>query len=623
MYAFGPFEMDPAEQRLSRDGQPIPLTPKAFQTLLALVRRAGHLVEKDALIAEIWPDTSVEEIGLTRNISVLRKALGDGIGEDERYIETVPKRGYRFVAPVTAIGAAPAAAVPSDPDSRLERPQHLSSEWHGERKWRRLSASAAIVGLAAAVYVVPQRARTSASPTSVRSLAILPLATIGPETDESLGQGIADALIIRVSGLGQIAVRPTRAVLEYTSPEPDAAAVGRRLEVDAVMTGTIQQSGERIRVTVQLVDSVNGHVLWAEAVENRATGIFDVENSISAGIADALLLKLNEAQRRRLAKQNTSNAEAYRAYVRGRYFFNRRTQESLEKSVAEYRRTISIDPTYAAAYAGMADTYDVGADWLLPRADAHRLAYAAATKALELDDTLAEAHAALGQNAMLGRLDWREAERELRRAIELNPGYAQAYYVLGTLLMCTGRTADAAQAFARAVELDPLAVHFNNRLAQALIGSGRVDEGIARCRRTIASDPGDESPHLILSLAYLEKQMIQAALEEATIAYSRNRDEADYAAQLGFLYGRLGNATGVREMLERLNELQARNYVSPLAFASVHAGNGDTDRALDFVERALTERDERLVTLKSDELLSSLRGNPRYDRALQQVGLAP
>ncbi|HXG63884.1 MAG TPA: winged helix-turn-helix domain-containing protein, partial [Blastocatellia bacterium] len=421
LYEFGPFRLDTRRRLLSRDGRPVPLTPKLFQTLLALIVNSGQVVTKEDLISQVWPDAIIEEHGLTQNIFLLRKALGED-ADGHPYIETIPKVGYRFVAPVTEVDdQGPAllvektdraralqtaeeeivpqegatVAAPAAPQAFIPARDRKSGAGWGTA-WVALAAVALLAGLMAAVAYVrsanqPTRSEALAG---VRSIAVLPFKPLGADaSDEYLGLGMADTLITKLSNIGQITVRPTSAIRRYAGQDADALAAGREQKVEAVLEGSIQRAGERIRLTVRLLHVRDGAPLWSYKCDELSTDIFAVQDAISEKVAEALTLELTGEERKRLAKHYTENTEAYQLYLQGRYFWNKRSGEGFRKALDYFHQAIEKDPNYALAYVGVADSYTMLADYdLLPPKAAAAQAKAAATRALEIDDTLAEAH---------------------------------------------------------------------------------------------------------------------------------------------------------------------------------------------------------------------------------------
>ena len=404
LYEFGPFSIDAAERVLIRDGQVVQLTPKAFDLLLVLVENTGHLVEKDELMRILWPDTFVEEANLTNNISLLRKALA--VDTAHQYIETVARRGYRFVAEVAESVEAPTELILEErnrlrltleegdnPESVVEVSRRTEE---GKRfKWLPVVAVAVALAIAYAAYYFWPKHEAPQQP--IKSIAVLPLKPLVAESrDEALEMGMADTLIMRLSNLGQITVRPLSAVRRYTDLEQDAVRAGRELGVESVLEGNIQRSGDQVRVRVRLVRVADGRPLWASQFDEKVTSVFAAQDSISEQVAHFLAVKLTGEEREQLAKRYTANAEAYQAYVRGRYVWSKRTHESLERAIEYFKQAIAIDPQYALAYAGLADTYNaLGGLGFFSQKEVSPKGREMAKKALELDDNLAEAHCSL------------------------------------------------------------------------------------------------------------------------------------------------------------------------------------------------------------------------------------
>ncbi len=489
MYAFGPFLLDTRERRLLRDGKVVPLTLKAFDLLRVLVENQGHLLRKEELLAQVWPDAIVEENNLTVTIAALRKALDEGPA-DRRYIETVPRRGYRFVADFHP-SAEPAPAAPSR-RGRAARP---------------LALAAVVMALAAAAALAwLWRHSPPAGNAPVRSMAVLPFRSLTND-GEYLGLGMADALITRL-GRTSLLVRSTGAVQKYAVPGLDPVAAGRELQVDSVLEGSIQTSGDQLRTTVRLLRVGDGSTLWAGTFDERLPDIFSVQDSISQRVVEALALQLTEAQRSRLTRRDTSDSEAYQLYLRGRFFWNKRTRDGFERGVASFRQAVAKDPAYALAYAGLADSH-IGMTfyhYASPHA-AMPLAREAAQKALEIDDSLAEAHASLAHVKTNYEWDWAEAERLSRKAIALEPDYATAHQWYGVhYLAPMGRLEEAIAETRRAQQLDPLSAVFNAFVGASLYFARRYDEAIDECRKTIDLHPDFGVAHWYLGRAYLQKR---------------------------------------------------------------------------------------------------------------------
>jgi len=465
LYEFGSFRLDVTERVLTRDGQPVALTLKAFDTLLLLVENNGHIVTKEQLLKTIWPDSFVSEGVLSVNVFNLRKALSA-----ESLIETIPRRGYRFVAKV-----------------------------------QETMAESAI------------RNR----PSAISTLAVLPLKTLSADcSNEYLGLGIADALITRLSKIQRLIVRPTSVVRKYLSLEQDTAEVARSLMVEAVLEGSIRQAGERIRILLQLVSPRDGTTLWAEQFDEQFNDIFTVEDRISEQVTRVLLKQLNSAEQQQLSQRATASSEAYRLYLQGRYFWNKRTEAALQKGAAYFQQAIQLDPNFALAWAGLADSELLGTSSASPQ-EAMPKAKAAVLKALELDDSLSEAHASLGRIKMAFDWDWAGAEPEFQCALALNPNYATGHQWYANFLLAVGRTAEAEAEIALACELEPFSLMLNCARGWVYHMSRQYDRAAEQYRHTLEMDPHFVMAQREIAFVYEQQErynealaMIQQAIRE-------------------------------------------------------------------------------------------------------------
>jgi TolB-like protein/DNA-binding winged helix-turn-helix (wHTH) protein/lipoprotein NlpI len=639
-YEFGGFRLDAANRLLLREGRVVPLKPKVIETLLVLVERRGEVLGKDALMGLLWPEQFVEESNLTQNIYVLRKTLGETPGAPE-FIETIPRRGYRFIAAVTERTAdgdgappengaeAPDAAsadaevvdesgaveiAESEPSVITPRPSSTVERPARRRTGALVVAALLLVGLfVGAVFWVLIGGR-SAGGASVRSVAVLPFKPLGAEAEEAyLGPGMADALITKLSGNGRVAVTPTSAVLRYGGAGQDPRAAGRELGVDAVLDGKVQRAGEQVRVTVQLVRVSDGATLWAEKFDGEFSNIFRIQDAVAERAASALTLRLDGDERARTRKHYTENAEAYQAYLKGRYFWNKRTPEGFRKGVEYFRRAIEVDPAYALAYAGLADCYvrlgDRGGE---EERGAVARGTEAVVKALELDDSLAEAHAAAGFIKFRFEWDFAGAEREYRRALELDPDYSEAHQWYAFQLLARGRRDEADREIARALELDPVSLGNNEARALYLYFSRRYEESLAQCRKTLEMEPEFAPTHYVLALDYEQLKRYDEA--EAELRHS------GALAALAHVLVAAGKNAEARAVLAQLQELSARGEAAPADVALAHLGLGERERALDWYERAADARGLRPAWLLLDPRLDPLRDSPRFAALLKRLG---
>ena len=613
-YEFGPFRLDASERVLLHSGERVALTPKVFDTLLALVQSSGKLVEKDALMRLVWPDTAfVEEGNLANNVFVLRKALGETA--DQRYIETVPKRGYRFVAEVRQ-GCDVAAGLTADQDAGTKAIR-------AKRFDARLVVGIVLIGLIAAAWWTWRRLeRTPHS--GVESLAVLPFKPVSEDSETALlGVGMADSLITKLGSIRQMRVRPTSAVQKYADPKQNPLAAGHEQRVDAVLEGTIQRSGERIRVTVRLLRVSDGSLLWSGAFADRFTGLFTVEDSISQGVAGALSVSVSPEEKKRVAKRHTTNPEAFQAYARGRYYCSKPGREAFDRAVQSFREAIDKDPRYALAWAGLAYAYFglSGMGFEPPSQVASKEEYAA-RQALALDDSLGWPHASLGMIAFRFHYDRARAEREFKRALDLSPNEAAIHYMYGWYLALLGQTQEALAQMKLAVELDPLCLHYQIDCGLPLYCARQYAAAIQVGRKALEADPQFYVGHFNLGLAYLANRQFQEALAEFRKGAPPEGDP-DASAAIAQVEALQGNRTAAYRILHRLSREARERYVSPASIALIHSALGEKDQAFQWLEQAYKDRSWWLVFLKVDPRFDSLRSDRRFEALLRRVGLAP
>jgi DNA-binding winged helix-turn-helix (wHTH) protein/TolB-like protein/Flp pilus assembly protein TadD len=628
LYEFGPFSIDATERLLLRDGEVVPLTPKAFDLLLVLVENRCHLVEKDQLIRTLWPDTFVEEANLTNNVSLLRKALA--VDDEHQYIKTVPRRGYRFVAEVKAVEGTTQMVVDGlnpttltlEQISTSSRPLVATNQKTGRRKTS-LFLLVAIMGALALAYASYHLWPKPAVPQPpIRSIAVLPFKPLAADRrDESFELGMADSLILKLSDLGQVAVRPLSAVRQYTGLEQDAVAAGRELRVEAVLDGSIQQDGDRVRVKVRLLRVRDGATLWIYQCDEYCHDIFAAQDAISTKVAGALAMELTGREREMLAKRYTASAPAYQAYVRGRYFWSKRTYASLQQAIEYFNEAIAMDPHYALAYAGLADTYNtLGGLGFLPQKEASPRAREMATKALELDDKLAEAHGSLACTLVDYYWNWPEGEKHLQRAIALNPSHAHAHELYSEYLSYVGRNEEAIAEAERAQALDPASSSSVWRLGVSYNFAGQYDRALEQFRKALDLNPNFHPAHFDLGLVYKEQGRYEEALAELRQARVSGRNDA--LAVMGYIYAVSGRRREALQVLDELNELAKREHVTAFQRAYIYAGLDDKERAFEWLEKAYTDREWYLLLLKKERGFERLRSDPRFRDLQRRVGLS-
>lgn len=647
VYEFGPYCLDPAERRLLRDGEPVALTPKSFDLLVLLVENSDHLLEKEEILKRLWPGQFVEEANLSFNISSLRRILGNG--ENGRsFIETVPKKGFRFVAHVEECprpdrsGAVEShgEAVPAEGQvledallrqpsaAELEIPEATIKTVKTDRGVSTLRLGLLILGsvaLAVFVYAFFIREKASPPPPSVASLVVLPLENLSNNpTEEYFADGMTDALIGDLAKIGGLRVISRTSSMYYKGKKRSLPEIARELKVDAVVEGTVQRSGDRVRIRAQLIHAATDQHMWAETYERDLRDVLQLQSEIAQAIARQVQIKLTTAEQARLTVRQPINPKALDAYLQGRYlFWNKRTNENLLKSKEYFQRAIIEDSSYALAYAALADCYtSLGAVQIsaLSPIEARARAEDAAVKALELDSSLAEAHSALG-NVYYYNWKWDAAEKELKHAIELNPSYANAHNSYASFLMSQGRVDESIAASNRARELDPLSLAISVQRAFLLENARRYDEAIEQLTQVIAVDQNHYQAHWMLGHTYAVNGQFEQAIVAAEKAVALSERSPGALGMLGMIYGLAGRRAEAIKILNELLELNERRYVTPAALAYVYIGLDDKDHAFVWLEKAYQERSNFLAYLKVVPVADPLRTDPRFDNLVGRVGL--
>ncbi len=610
-YAFGPFRLYPSRWSLERGGETVPLTPRAFDTLLVLVENRGRVLTKEELFQTVWKGAIVDENNLSQAISAVRKALGDGTNGDH-YIATVPRRGYSFTAPVVeAIDAPGEPLLPAVVAPSADPPEAAPARSAGRGKpvWIALGVLAAGLG---SLWVIRSRGNPRGD-APVRSLAVLPFQSLMAAKDsEHIGVALADAVITRLGYVRGLSVRPTSAVLSFAGRDPVAA--GRALSVDAVLEGRIQESEGRLRVTVQLIGVRRGIPLWSSKFDVPRARLFTLEDALSDEVTSALATNLQNGEERRLARNRSAKPEAYEAYLRGRYFWNRRSPRDLEAALGEFEAAIALDPELAQAWSGVADTRvlrgtDTPADFPLARA--------AAEKALSLDHDLAEAHASLAMARLFGEWDFAGAEREFQRALSLAPGYVTAHHWYAYWLAAMGRFDEAVAEIRRAREIDPTSLTLNRDVGHILLYAKRYDEAATQLKTVVRMDPSYPHARFYLVSALLYGSRLEEAsteIQSFPAGPPRELFEAEIEA-------RAGRPEALRRSLPGLVQAARSGAAKPDAVAVVYGWLGDKDEAFRWLERSFDAHDFYLVFLKADPVFNPLRNDPRFADLARRIGL--
>ncbi len=629
VYEFGPFRLDVKERLLLRDGEPVSLMPKAFDILVLLVENSGHLVDKNEILSQVWRDSFVEEGNLAQNVYLLRQAMADS--RQQCSIETVRGRGYRFVGNVVESSEEitareqTALVVVDQQIENIAPPALVVSE---SRLWPRLVALAVLVcALGAAVYFFVTKNATPENGFKAKSIAVLPFKALSNENlDEPLGLGMANSMIIKLSNLQQIPVLPTSTVFKYTGRETDPLIVGRELGVDAVLDGTIQRAGDRVRVTAQLLSVSDGKTLWSDKFDEKFSNIFAVQDSISERMAIALALQISGDDKKLLRKRYTDDTLAYQDYVRGLYFWNKRTEEGIRLSIQYFSDAVEKDPGFALAQAMLADSYALVGYYqysLFPQKEAYQKARVAAQKALQMDETLSQAHIALATVKQFYDKDFDGAEESYRQAIALNPDSATAHHRYSQLLLVRGRLDDALIEIKLAQQLDPLSVAINNNLGYTLYLRRDYSQAEKFCRKAHETEPAAVQPLINLGMIYEQRGMIDEAftvLNKARTLAATSVAQSDVLQALGHVYAVSGKKDEARKVLQALTQLSKQEEEAQLSKALVHSGLGEIDEAFQVleVESKTWPATPTVVTL--DPRLDSLRSDPRYQELVKPPG---
>jgi TolB-like protein/DNA-binding winged helix-turn-helix (wHTH) protein len=641
LYQFGRFQLEPEERRLLREGVTVSLTPKAFDTLVFLVERAGHLVEKEELMKALWPDSFVEEANLAQHVWTLRKTLGE-TQNGGQFIETVARKGFRFIAPVTkhelnegfSTNAQNHVGI-SESNGEIARSADLvpagSSPLVSKRKMLIVLLVAGTLGVMgyglltrkAGTGVTPSRTETDVG--QVRTIAVLPFKPLSADSrNESLEMGMTETLITHLSNLSQIVVRPMGAVRKYVDPQQDPVKAGQELQVDAILYGSIQRVGDRVRVTVRLTNVRNNASLWAQQFDEKFTDIFKVQDSIAERVANTLPLKLGGEERERLTRRYTNSPEAYQLYLQAQYLWDNRTAENRKKMIQYYQQAIDRDPKFALAYVGMADLQiTLVGDNHIAYSEIRPKIIGNLAKALELDASLAQARNLLAEVKYQFDFDWVEAEKEFKKAVELNPNVASIRLAYGWYLMSLGRFDEATQEMERAQELDPHSMVINRSRGRLLYYMHQFDAAIQHFERIVNAEPNVSLNHKVLSEAYEQKGMYAQAVEE-------NAKSAEVeGAQPKRIEGdkEVFRVSGWHAYLQMRRERMMRHanevYISSMLIASINARLGNKDEAFVWLDKAIDERASGIPGLKVDPVFDGLHSDPRFAKLLQRMNITP
>jgi TolB-like protein/DNA-binding winged helix-turn-helix (wHTH) protein/Tfp pilus assembly protein PilF len=645
---FGTYEFDLRSGELRKHGIRLKLQEQPSQILAILLEHRGEMVTRDELQRRLWPSDTFVDFDHSLNTAVmrLREALSDS-SENPRFIETLPRRGYRFVAPVdekalppsdSALTQSGEVVLPHAPHSNessaitslLLEPTPTPAKSTGRISRPRLMVLTPFVfamilaGALGVRYLVRPTAAT-APPNQLTSLVVLPFENLSADKDQAyFADGMTDELIAHLAKIRSLRVISRTSSMEYKGTHKTLSQIARDLNVDSVVEGTVLRSGDRVRITAELVQVATDRHLWAETYESQLGDILTLQSHVASAIVNEIRVKLTPEDQVRLATTRPVSTQSYEDYLKGRFYWNKRSQEGLTKAIDYFQLAIENDPNYALAYAGLADCYSIIGSAIVgtvPASEVAPKARAAALKSLELDNTLAEAQTSLATVRFNYDWDWNAAATGFRRAVELNPSYATAYQRNSLYLMSMGRTSESIAEMNRAHDLDPLSISMNFSLGWRLYMAREYDQAIEQLRNSIDMDPDFVLPHLVLGQAYEQKRAFDQAIAELRRAADISQNSPPAIAALARTYALSGRTAEARNLLDQLMQQSKRQYVSPFYVAIVYAGLGEHEQALDWLEKAYGDRSNAIVFLKVDPQLDTLRASPRFHELQRKLRL--
>ncbi len=612
-YSFGSFELDPGAGELRKQGRKIRLQGQPLDILVMLLERRGEVVTREELQRRLWAaDTFVDfEHSLNAAVKRLREALDDS-ADTPQFIETLPRRGYRFIG--TLDGGS--AVAPGGERRRLVR------RWIGYAA----IGLVVLVGVAFALNLGGWRDsvlhRSAAS--HIRSIAVLPLENLsGDPNQEYFADGMTDALITGLAQVRALRVISRTSTLQYKRTQKSLSKIAHELNVDAVVEGTVLRDGERVRITAQLVDARTDTHLWAQNYERDLRDVLTLQADVTRSVTEEVRAQITPQEHERLIRARRAvNPQAYEACLRGDSEWHKLTEQGLRKSAGYYEEAIRLDPEYAAGHLGLATSYAVlGQQEILPPREAYAKSRAEVLKALELDDGLAEAHTVMGWVHRNYDWDWPGAEREFLRGLELNPGSPLVHHGYSAYLQTRGRLEESVAEERRAQELDPLNPFYNVQLGLFLIALGRYDEALAQCRRAAEFDPKHIRAHFCVGEVYVGQRKYEQAVAEMQKAVELPKGRVDVVASLAQVYILAGRKPEAEKLFNHVKALAKRRHISPLDIAYFYAILGQKDEAFQWLEKAYQERSPFIVGIRLDPTFDSLRDDPRYISLLRRIGL--
>jgi TolB-like protein/DNA-binding winged helix-turn-helix (wHTH) protein/Flp pilus assembly protein TadD len=623
---FGTYEISLHSGELRKAGVRIRVQQQPLRLLEILLEHPGEVVTREELRSRIWPNESFGDFDQAVNVAIakLRVALGDS-ADNPRYIETLPRRGYRFIAGVDVVNrpTTKLELLPEVASSEAEERAQLEVKGKAALKhllWKHagktLGAAIALVLLVLVVSIFFWRSRQPANTLSsspIRSLAVLPLENLSNDSQDYFADGMTDELITDLAQIGALRVISRTSVMPYKGVRKPLPQIARELNVDAVVEGTVLRSDKQVRITAQLIRAPADKHLWAESYEGDVRDTLALQKKVARAIAEQIRIKVTPQEETVLQNVKVVNPEAYENYLKGRYFWNKRTADGLTKATYYFNQAIESDPTYSLPYTGLADIYQVS--------DRPQLAREEVQKALDLDDQLAEAHNSLARILYLFDRDWEGADREFERAVELNHNYAPAHHWYSMYLALKGRKEQALAEAEKAYELDPLSTVVGANLAKILQEAGQSDKAIEQAKKTLELEPDSAVTHAVLGLAYQDKRMYPEAIAEYKRALQSGGSPAEIRGLLGNAYAVSGNRTDAEKIVAELKSLWPEHPRAALDLAVVFSGLGDKENALSWLEKAQEMHVSDLIGIGKDSHFLELRSDRRFQALVQRVGV--
>ena len=615
---FGLFEADLQTGELKKRGARVRIQEQPFQVLAVLLARSGELVTRDELQRTVWAaDTFVDfDHGLNKAINKIREALGDS-AESPRFVETVARRGYRFIADVAVVDLESAS-----PDAGIVVDEPKAS---AHRSWHRTAIAAGAALALASAIAVGWLVRSRGQPATLHSLAVLPLENLsGDASQEYFADGMTDQLIASLGQISALRVISRTSVMGYKGARKPLPQIARELNVDGVIEGSIVRSGGRVRITAQLIDAAADKHLWAQSYDGDLRDTLALQSRVAREIADEIRVNVRPTELAALRRNAQAvNPSAFEAYLKGRYFWNKRTADSLTKARQYFDEAVAKAPDYAPAYSGLADTYALLGDWqygVMTPKEALPAAKAAAIKALALDNTLGEAHTSLGFVLSGFDWDWAAADKEFRQAIDLNPGYATAHHWYAWHLSLMGRHAQAIAEMNKARSLDPLSLIIHTDLAEVLLIAQFYDESVRQSRKTIEIDPAFALAHNQLAEAYLHQHLRDQAIAEFQKAVQLSGGSAICTANLARAYAASDRRSDAEQLLAALKQRSNSAFSNATEIAMVYAALGDRVQAMAWLQKGFDDRFNPGVLLRPG--FDSLRDDSRFRAMVSNAGLS-